>query len=103
MHLCLIDPECWQEWWEYGKPMRFHWGENNEKYVTFPGFELRSKYLWADAHVQIRIPTTVVTVTFITEMSTERFLVGNFDTEGNPLIQPLADLKGDGERISLIS
>jgi hypothetical protein len=51
VHCCFFDRRCWQEWWAYGKPMRFHWTKDRRtKYVTLWPFTgaWRSRAVWHD-------------------------------------------------------
>ncbi len=38
MHICLLDKECWRDWWHYGMPLRIHYskkgGRKNAKFIT---------------------------------------------------------------------
>lgn len=47
VHCCLLSRSCWSEWWEFGAPMRLHWGQ--DRMLTFPGFGWRHRRIWASA------------------------------------------------------
>ncbi len=56
MHVCLFDWRCWRDWWQYGMPLRIHWGQpghNNRCHITILPGAWRSRRIWSEEPVII--------------------------------------------------